>query len=29
LQWKFRPARLNGEPLEVTQTIVVKFNPNR
>jgi protein TonB len=25
-QWKFRPAVLNGEPVEVTQTIVVKFN---
>jgi TonB family protein len=26
LQWKYRPAILNGEPVEVTQTIVVKFN---
>jgi len=28
-QWKFRPATLNGDPVEVTQTIVVKyrFNP--
>ncbi len=26
LQWKYRPALLNGEPVEVTQAIVVKFN---
>jgi TonB family protein len=28
LQWKYRPATLNGEPVEVTQAIVVKFNLN-
>ena len=27
LQWKYHPATLNGEPVEVTQTIVVRFNP--
>jgi TonB family protein len=26
LQWQYRPALLNGEPVEVTQAIVVKFN---
>ena len=26
LQWKYRPALLNGEPVEVTQGIIVKFN---
>jgi TonB family protein len=26
LQWKYRPALLNGEAVEVTQTILVKFN---
>jgi TonB family protein len=26
LQWKYRPALLNGEAVEVTQAIVVKFN---
>ena len=26
LQWKYQPALLNGEPVEVTQAIVVKFN---
>ena len=26
LQWKYQPALLNGEPVEVTQSIVVKFN---
>lgn len=26
LQWKYQPALLNGEALEVTQAIVVKFN---
>jgi TonB family protein len=29
LQWKYRPALLNGEPVEVTQAIVVKFNLNQ
>jgi protein TonB len=29
LQWKYRPATLNGMPVEVTQAIVVKFNLNR
>jgi TonB family protein len=29
LQWKYRPAMLNGEPVEVTQAIVVKFNLNQ
>ena len=29
LQWKYRPATLNGEPIEVVQAIVVKFNLNR
>jgi len=28
LQWKYRPAMLNGEPIEVTQAIVVNFNLN-
>jgi len=26
LQWKYRPAMLNGDPIEVTQAIVVNFN---
>jgi TonB family protein len=26
LQWKYRPATLNGAPIEVTQAIIVKFN---
>jgi len=26
LKWKYQPALLNGEALEVTQAIVVKFN---
>jgi protein TonB len=26
LQWKYRPATLNGTPTEVTQAIVVKFS---
>ena len=25
-QWKYRPAMLNGDPIEVTQTIVIEFN---
>jgi TonB family protein len=25
-QWRFRPAMLNGKPIEVTQSIVVNFN---
>jgi len=28
LQWKYQPAMLNGQPIEVTQAIVVKFNLN-
>jgi outer membrane biosynthesis protein TonB len=26
LQWVYRPATLNGDPVEVTQAIVLKFN---
>ena len=26
LQWKYRPAMLNGAPVEVTQAIIVMFN---
>jgi protein TonB len=26
LQWKYRPALLNGQAVEVTQGIIVKFN---
>jgi TonB family protein len=29
LQWKYRPALLNGDAVEVTQAIVVKFNLNQ
>ena len=29
LQWVYRPASLNGDPVEVTQAIVVKFNLSR
>ena len=29
LQWKYKPALLNGQPVEVTQGIVVKFNLNQ
>jgi len=29
MQWKYKPAVLNGKEIEVTQAIVVKFNLNR